>query len=127
GDSGLQAIFRPRIEQYSFATDDETGGSYWAVTIRYNIALSGTDGQVIDNLSLTGYGSARGGRAASALTRATHSAMRDAAAKFLVQMPRLPMAQKLVAGDQLTPDDAATSQDDVVETVPIEADPAATP
>lgn len=119
-DSNLQAIFRPRIDQYSFATDAETGGDYWAVTIRYNIALSGTDGQVIDNLSLTGYGSARGGRSATALKRATHSAMRDAAAKFLVQMPGLPLGRKLANGEVLTSADAAAAKDDQIETVPIE-------
>lgn len=127
GAANVQAVFRPRIEQFSFATDEETGGEYWAVTIRYNIVLSAADGAVIDTLSLTGYGSSRGGRAANALTRATHAAMRDAAAKFLVQMPRLPVARKLAAGEQLTPEDAAVSNADVVETVPIEADPAANP
>lgn len=121
-DGGQQAIFRPRIEQFSFATDDETGGEYWAVTIRYNIALSGADGQIVDNLSLTGYGSARGGRSANALTRATHAAMRDAAAKFLVQMPRLPLGQKLAAGESLTAEDAARASEDIVEAVPIEAE-----
>ena len=37
---GLQAIFEPRIEQYSFATAQETGGDYVAVTIRYSVKLS---------------------------------------------------------------------------------------
>lgn len=120
--SGLQAIFRPQIQQYSFATDDETGGEYWAVTIRYNIVLSAADGEVVDNLSLTGYGSSRGGRAANALTRATHSAMRDAAAKFLVQMPALPLGRKLAAGESLDAADASAAQEDPIEAVPIEAD-----
>src|SRR5690606_11377593 len=31
---GLQALFVPVIEQFSFVTDSETGGEYWAVTIR---------------------------------------------------------------------------------------------
>lgn len=117
-----QAIFRPRIEQFSFATDDETGGEYWAVTIRYNIALSGSDGQIVDNLSLTGYGSARGGRSAGALTRATQAAMRDAAAKFLVQMPGLPLGRKLAAGEPLTAEDAARASEELIETVPIEVE-----
>lgn len=118
--SGLQSVFRPEIEQFSFATDDETGGQYWAVTIRYRIPITAPDGAPVDVLTLTGYGSARGGRSASALTRATQSAMRDAAAKFLVQMPNQPLARKLVAGEALTADDAVTAQVDVVETVPIE-------
>lgn len=120
GSGGLQTVLRPMIEQYSFATAQETGGRYWAVTIRYRIAILGPDGAPVDALSLTGYGSARGGRAASALTRATQAAMRDAAAKYLVQMPRQPLSQKLVAGQILSAADAAAAQVDVVETVPIE-------
>jgi hypothetical protein len=118
--SGLQTIFEPEIEQFSFATDDETGGEYWAVTIRYRIAILGQAGEEIDNLTLTGYGSTRGGRAEKALIRATRSAMRDAAAKFLVQMPRQPLAQKLIAGQVLTAADAAAAKVDVIEVVPIE-------
>jgi len=118
--TGLQTVLRPQIEQYSFATAEETGGRYWAVTIRYRIGILGPGGDTVDNLSLTGYGSARGGRAANALTAATRSAMRDAAAKFLVQMPRQPLAQKLVAGQVLSAADAAAAQVDVIETVPIE-------
>jgi hypothetical protein len=127
GASGIQTLFHPQIEQFSFATDDETGGQYWAVTIRYRIGILGKDGEAIDALTLTGYGSARGGRAASALTRATRSAMRDAASKFLVQMPRQPLVQKLVAGQVLTAADAAAALVDVVETVPIEPESATAP
>lgn len=119
----VQGIFRPRIEQFSFATEDETGGEYWAVTIRYAIGITSAEGEAIDTLSLTGYGSARGGRAGNALTRATRSAMRDAAAKFLVQMPAQPLAKKLVAGEPLSADDAEQANADIVETMPIEAEP----
>lgn len=120
GAGNLQAIFSPEIEQFSFATARETGGEYWAVTIRYRIAILGQGGEVVDNLTLTGYGSTRGGRSANALTRATRSAMRDAAAKFLVQLPRQPVAQKLVAGQALTAADARPVEVDEIETVPIE-------
>lgn len=118
---GLQALFVPVIEQYSFVTNDETGGEYWAVTIRYRIGVLGPRGETIDNLTLTGYGSARRGRAGTAMERATEVAMRDAAAKFLVQLPRQPLAAKLAAGAPLTAEDAAAAQIDVIEAVPIEA------
>jgi len=121
--TGLQAVFRPRIEQFSFASAEETGGEYWAVTIRYMIALTSTDGEPVDNLSLTGYGSTRGGRAGNALTSATLAAMRDAAAKFLVQLPRLPVGRKLAAGEVLTGADAASAARDIIEAVPIEPEP----
>jgi hypothetical protein len=117
---GLQTVFRPYIEQFSFATARETGGQYWAVTLRYRIGITSPAGEPIDTLTLTGYGSARGGRAANALTRATRAAMRDAAAKFLVQMPRQPLAQKLRNGEVLSAADGAAALVEVIETVPIE-------
>jgi hypothetical protein len=119
--TGLQVLFRPQIEQYSFATSRETSGSYWAVTIRYRIAVLTPSGELLDTLTLTGYGSALGERGnAASLTAATRVAMRDAAAKFLVQMPRQQLAQKLTAGTVLSAADAATVTVDVVEAVPID-------
>jgi hypothetical protein len=125
--TGLQAVFRPRIEQYSFATAEETGGQYWAVTIRYRISITGQGGQDVDAMTLTGYGSQRGGSSSNALTEATRAAMRDAAAKFLVQMPQQPLTRKLADGAVLTAADAEEVQVDVVETVPIEPEPAQAP
>lgn len=121
---GLQGIFAPHIEQYSFASARETGGTYWAVTIRYRIGVFTPQGEPADSLTLTGYGSAGDtGRAAPSLVNATRAAMRDAAAKLLVQMPRQPVAEKLVAGEKLRAGETATVVDPI-ETVPIEPEPA---
>jgi len=118
--SGLQGLFEPQIEQYSFATARETSGSYWAVTIRYRIAVLSPQGEPADSLTLTGYGSAPGtGRAGPSLAAATQAAMRDAAAKILVQMPRQPVAKRLAAGETLRAGEGATVVDPI-ETVPIE-------
>jgi len=118
--SGLQGLFAPRIEQYSFASARETGGTYWAVTIRYRIGVFTPQGEPADSLTLTGYGSAGdAGRAAPSLVNATRAAMRDAAAKLLVQMPRQPVAEKLVAGETLRAG-ASVVVVDPIETVPIE-------
>jgi hypothetical protein len=119
--TGLQALFQPRIEQYSFATARETSGEYWAVTIRYRIAVLTPQGEPVDALTLTGYGSARGaGGNSKSLTTATSSAMRDAASKFLVQMPHQSLAAKLVKGDVITAADQVVVAVDVIEAVPIE-------
>jgi len=121
--SGLQGLFRPQIEQYSFATARETSGSYWAVTIRYRIAVLTPQGEPADSLSLTGYGSAPGaGRAGQSLAAATQAAIRDAAAKMLVQMPRQPVAAKLAAGETLRAGEGIAVVDPI-ETVPIEPGP----
>ena len=56
--TGLKALFEPRIEQYSFATARETGGRYYAVTVRYRINLYTPQGELTDSYTLTGYGNA---------------------------------------------------------------------
>ncbi len=56
-EPGLMAIFEPRIEQFSFANSRETGGVYTAVTIRYQILIYAPNGELIETLTLTGYGS----------------------------------------------------------------------
>jgi hypothetical protein len=120
--TGLQGLFEPRIEQYSFATADETSGSYWAVTIRYRIAVYSPQGEPADSLTLTGYGSvADSGGAGSSLGNATRAAMRDAAAKILVQMPRQPLTARMAAGEMLRPGDA-TALTEQIEAVPIEVE-----
>ncbi|MEO6185415.1 MAG: hypothetical protein ABIP38_06590 [Steroidobacteraceae bacterium] len=119
--TGMQVIFQPHIEQFSFATARETSGSYWAVTIRYRIGVLSPQGEPVDSLTLTGYGSAMGARnAGTSLTAATRVAMRDAASKFLVQMPRQALAKKLLSGQSLSAADASTVVD-MVEAVPIKA------
>jgi hypothetical protein len=89
--AGLKAVFEPRIEQYSFVTARETGGRYYAVTIRYRINLYTPVGELADSFTLTGYGNAlaKGMSSGAPLQRATLGAMRDAAAKFLTQFPDL--------------------------------------
>jgi len=117
--AGLQAIFKPGIEQYSFATARDTTGGYWAVTIRYRIGVLSPDGQQVDSLALTGYGSARDkGGSGKSLTNASHAAMRDAAAKFLVQLPRQSVAAQLRGGQVVQAGAAAVV--DEIEAVPIE-------
>lgn len=119
--TGLQAIFEPRIELYSFATARDTTGGHWAVTIRYRIGVMSPDGQPADTLMLTGYGSSRaGGGNGPSLSRATLSAMRDAAAKFLVQLPRHPLALQLKEGGVVKVASGAAVAVDEIEAVPID-------
>ena len=119
-EQDLNVLFVPRIEQYSFATSRDTAGGYYAVTIRYRIDVYTPAGEAADSLTLTGYGSSldKGG-AGKSLERATVAAMRDAGAKFLVQLPRQPRIAALRNGEPLTPGLPATEVDEI-ETVPIE-------
>lgn len=120
--SGLQAIFEPRIEQFSFTTARETGRHY-AVTIRYRIVLYAPDGAQVDAFTLTGYGNSLGGGASSTrpLDEATRAAMRDAAAKFLVQFPEQPVAKQIASGERLVAQaEGRKDGAEEIETVPIE-------
>jgi hypothetical protein len=105
-EPGIMAIFEPRIEQFSFANSKETGGVYCAVTIRYQIFIYAPNGELIDTLTLTGYGSGPApkiGNGEEELGIAAYAAMRDAAAKFLTQFPLLEVAKPLLASQPLTP------------------------
>jgi len=108
--SDLQAIFEPRIEQFSFATAQETGGEYVAVTIRYLINVYAPNGERFDSLTLTGYGTAQadGLGSAAPMEEASRSAMRDAAARFLTQFPNTEVAKVLSEGKilKVTAEDA---------------------
>ena len=121
--SGLKAVFEPLIEQYSFVTDRDTGGRYDAVTIRYRINVYTPQGEKVDTLTLTGYGSAlaKGMSSGAPLERATLAAMRDAAAKFLVQFPEQAAGQQLAHDEPLSVQAGVDTADNVqIEAVPIE-------
>jgi hypothetical protein len=136
-EPGLQAIFEPRIEQFSFANAKETGGIYCAVTIRYQIRIYAPNGELVDNLTLTGYGSGPApkiGNGAEELGIAGYAAMRDAAAKFLTQFPLLDVAKPLLASQPLAPkvqpapgsaEAVAAAADVTIEAVPINDVPVA--
>jgi hypothetical protein len=131
----LKAIFEPRIEQYSFVTARETGGRYYAVTIRYRIDLYTPGGEKVDSLTLTGYGNAlaSGMSSGKPLEAASVAAMRDAAAKFLVQFPEQSVGERLARNEAVVVETKTASADfGGIEAVPIEeatvdAGPASTP
>lgn len=96
----VKAIIEPRIEQYSFITPRDTGSNFYAVTIKYRLNLDTPTGAVIDSFQFTGYGTADGSgmSAETPMSAATTTAMRDAAAKFLVQFPEQASVKRLVLG-----------------------------
>jgi hypothetical protein len=118
----LQAVFEPKIEQYSFATAQETGGEYVAVSIRYRIDVRTPNGERYDSLTLTGYGTAMadGFGSSESIEAATLAAKRDAAAKFLTQVGSLSLVKELSAGRSLQAlPEAVASASVVIEALPI--------
>jgi hypothetical protein len=119
----LEALFETRVDQYSFVTARETKGRYYAVTIRYRINLYTPQGEKVDSYTLTGYGNslALGMSGGKPLAQATVGAMRDAAAKFLVQFPEQPAGQQLARNEAVVADKPSTSsQAAQIEAVPID-------
>ena len=122
----LKALFETRVDQYSFVTSRETGGRYYAVTIKYRINLYAPQGERVDSYTLTGYGNclAMGMSGGKPLTQATVAAMRDAAAKFLVQFPDQAPAQQLARNEAVMADKPAVSAEAaLIEAVPIDEAP----
>jgi hypothetical protein len=119
----LKAFFETRVDQYSFVTARETKGRYYAVTIRYRINLYTPQGEKVDSYTLTGYGNslALGMSGGKPLTQATVAAMRDAAAKFLVQFPEQPAGQQLARNEAVVVDKPSTAAEAAqIEAVPID-------
>jgi hypothetical protein len=119
----LKALFETRVDQYSFVTARETKGRYYAVTIRYRINLYTPEGEKVDSYTLTGYGNslAAGMSGGKPLTQATVGAMRDAAAKFLVQFPDQPAGQQLARNEAVVAEKPSTSAEAAqIEAVPID-------
>jgi len=122
----LKALFETRVDQYSFVTSRETGGRYYAVTIKYRINLYTPRGEKVDSYALTGYGNslAMGMSGGKPLTRATVAAMRDAAAKFLVQFPDQEPGQQLARNESVMADEPTVSAEAaLIEAVPIDEAP----
>lgn len=124
----VRAVVEPRIEQYSFITPRDTGAKYYAVTIRYRLNVYAPDGRLADSLTFTGYGSApsSGVTSTNPMILATKAAMRDAAAKFLVQFPEQGVTKKMIADLPLIEAPAAvasgapaTGDEIAIESVPI--------
>jgi hypothetical protein len=99
----VQAVIEPRIELYSFVTPRDTAAAYYAVTIKYRLNLDSPAGANIDSYQFTGYGTApdAGMSAEKPMAAATAAAMRDAAAKFLVQFPQQASVKRLLSGEPL--------------------------
>lgn len=126
--SGLQAVFEPRVDQFSFATARDTGGNYVAVTIRYRISVYTPDGALVDTFTLTGYGNAvaEGMSSGTPIEVASRTAMRDAAAKFLTQFPEQLIGKQLIKGEALVAaavlpagGGSTMAAIDVIEAVPV--------
>lgn len=84
---GIRAILEPAVEDFSFITPRDAGTQFYAVSIKYRVSVYTPDGRLAESWPFTGYGivPASGMTAEKPLARATSLAMRDAAAKLVVE------------------------------------------
>ena len=84
---GIRAILEPAVEDFSFITPRDAGTQFYAVSIQYRVSVYTPDGRLAESWPFTGYGivPATGMSAEKPLARATSLAMRDAAAKLVVE------------------------------------------
>lgn len=84
---GIRAILEPAVEDFSFVTPRDAGTQFYAVSIKYRVSVYTPDGRLAESWPFTGYGivPAAGMSAEKPLARATAMAMRDAAAKLVVE------------------------------------------
>lgn len=84
---GIRAILEPAMEDFSFVTPRDAGTQFYAVSIKYRVSVYTPDGRLAESWPFTGYGivPAAGMSAEKPLARATALAMRDAAAKLVVE------------------------------------------
>lgn len=119
----VDLVFEPHIDRYSFITPRDSGGGFFAVTIRYRLDVYAPDGRLADTLTFTGYGGApaTGMSSSKPMIAATQAAMRDAAAKFLVQFPEQKIAGRLRSGAPLVEEKTEAQIAQEGEAVKIEA------
>lgn len=107
----------PSLDEYSFVTPQEMAGNEYAVTIRYRFELLDPQGLTVDQLTLTGFGTAPAAKISTAapLNVATQIALRDLAAKFIVDFPQQDSVVRLLRGETLPL--LATGQQEVATTL----------
>ena len=57
-DINVEGVLAPSIEEVQFALPDQTGGDFYEVWIRYRMQILDTEGQVLAEWPLIGYGKA---------------------------------------------------------------------
>lgn len=88
-DPDIRGILEPVLEDFAFVTPADSGTASYAASLRYRVNLYTPKGELTESWTFTGYGaepaSTMPGSGSEALQAATSHAMRDAAAKLVVE------------------------------------------
>lgn len=98
GNSGLDAVIKPEIEQYQFNTPEQNQTDYFEAWFKYRITLYDPQGKKLADWPLTAYGrsEAQFMNAEDSLRLATRIAMRDAATAMVLEFGQNPAVRALL-------------------------------
>lgn len=105
GNSGLDAVIQPEIEQYQFNTPEQNQTDYFEAWFKYRITLYDAQGKKLADWPLTAYGrsEAQFMGAEDSLRLATRIAMRDAATAMVLEFSQNPAVRALLYAPALNP------------------------
>ncbi len=86
----LDAVIRPELERFEFDVPIQRTDQFVEVWMQYQMRLYDTDGELIAEWPVTGYGKAEHGNRGAALNRAAVVAMRDAGAEISTEFSAQP-------------------------------------
>jgi hypothetical protein len=94
--SQLDAVIQPTIEGYNIITPTESNSRFYQVSVEYLINLYTRDGERLARWPLMGTGRSpsKTMRAAKCVAEATSLAMRDAAARLVINFRRVPRIKR---------------------------------
>ena len=89
----LDAVIKPELETFEFDVPIQRTDQFVEVFMRYQLRLYETDGQLIAEWPVTGYGKAEHGNRGAALNRAAVVAMREAGAEISTEFSAQPAVE----------------------------------
>ena len=89
----LDAVIKPELERFEFDVPIQRTDNFVEVWMQYQMRLYETDGQLIAEWPVTGYGKAEHGNRGAALNRAAVVAMREAGAEISTEFSAQPAVE----------------------------------
>ena len=104
GNSDL--VISPEVDALEFSLPNLSKDDEYAVWIRYNLRIYTPDGKLVNKWPVTAYGESDANMLSpdDSMRRAAELAMRDAAAKIVIEMPEQNGVRELVGGEEQTSD-----------------------
>lgn len=100
GTTGVAGVIAPKVVEMQFALPTETKTDFYEAWIKYQLQLYDTDGQIVAEWPVTGYGKAETAMLKSkddGLSTAINLAMRDAGAKLALGFEHVPEVRRWLA------------------------------